>query len=105
MFFPQPYRDVLAGGPENRSRSLAFTDSQPTSFLERVSQRQSRVRLGHAPEADQPFALELHAVAPDESLLAFLGRHERAVRALIDQLELVLAELDARMQARDEVAL
>src|SRR5262245_17924860 len=28
MFFPQPYRDVLAGGPENRSRSLALTPCQ-----------------------------------------------------------------------------
>jgi hypothetical protein len=28
MFFPQPYRDVFTGGPENSSRSLALTTFQ-----------------------------------------------------------------------------
>ena len=48
---------------------------------------------------------ELRAVAPNEDLLAGVGLHERAVRALVDERELVAAHFDARMNARDQVAL
>jgi len=48
--------------------------------------------------------LDLQAVAAHKRLLAVSALHERAVGALIDQHELVAADLDARVQARDQVA-
>src|SRR5579872_3405723 len=64
-----------------------------------------RALLRKAPEADHPLSLDLQAVAPHEGFLAVGCLHERAVGALVDQHELVAADLDARVQARDQVAL
>ena len=64
-----------------------------------------RPGLGHAAEPDDALADELRAVAADEDLLARVRLHERAVRALVDEREFVAARFDARMDARDQVAL
>src|SRR5688572_3228622 len=63
-----------------------------------------RVRFGHLAEADQSRALQLHAVAPDEGLLAIERGHESAIGTLVDQQELAARQLDARVDARDQVA-
>src|SRR4029077_340132 len=61
--------------------------------------------LRQTSETDHPLPLDLQAVAPHERFFAVGALHEGAVRALIDQHELVAIDLDARMQARDEAAL
>ena len=61
--------------------------------------------LRDAAQADHAFACELRAVAANEDLLAGIRLHERAVRALVDERELVAARLDARVHARDQIAL
>ena len=64
-----------------------------------------RLRLGHAPEPDHALTPERYRIAPDERIVSVLALYERAVRALVDEHEAVLAGLDAGMQARDQVAL
>src|SRR4029453_41474 len=85
-----------AGRAEAAGLSLLFADG---------FHGQRRARLGDPAEADQALAFELHAVAADERLLAFARGDERAVRALIDQQELVAVVLDASVQPGDQVAL
>src|SRR5262245_34777877 len=80
----------------------AWAEASSLFAIETDGQR--RVALGHAPETDESFALDLHAVTAHEQLLAAFSLHERAIRGLIDQHELVAIDLDARMQARDQVA-
>ena len=78
--------------------------SRASTRLRREADRQRRTAFRHSPEPDESFALDLHAVAAHEEFFAAFGLHERAVGALIDQHELVAVDLDARMQARDQVA-
>jgi hypothetical protein len=62
--------------------------------------------LGHASEADNALPLELQAVVAYERFLSVGTLHESAVCALIDQYKkLVMGDLDAGVQARDEVTL
>ena len=61
--------------------------------------------LGKPAEPDHSLAADLQAVATHEGLLAVRALHECAVGALVDQHELVAIDLDARMQARDQIAL
>ena len=63
------------------------------------------LRLGHTPESDHALPLERNRVAPDECVVAVLGLHKTAVRALVHEHEAVLCGLDTRVQARDQVAL
>src|SRR3989440_4504684 len=79
--------------------------ARPSDFFAGEADGLRGALLGQAPEADHPLALDLQAVATHERLLAVGALHERAVGALIDQYELVAADLDARVQARDQVAL
>ena len=60
--------------------------------------------IGQAPETDEARALDLQTVAPHEGVFLAGGLHESAVRALIDEDEVVAVDLDARMQPRDEIA-
>src|SRR5690606_20108715 len=69
-------------------------------FFDGVVDGESRAGLRDAPQADDALARERRAVAADEDLLPRTRLHERAVRALVDQRELVAARLDARMQPR-----
>src|SRR3954453_18541572 len=70
-----------------------------SGFFAVEADRQRRVALRHAAEADEPLALDLDAVTAHEQLFATLRLHERAVGALVDQHELVTVDLDARVQA------
>src|SRR6516165_5789520 len=63
-----------------------------------------RALLGQPPESDHALAADLQAVAAHERLLAVRALHEGAVGALVDEHELVTIDLDARVQARDQVA-
>src|SRR5690606_17450745 len=67
--------------------------------------RERRAGPRRAAEADHALAGQLRAVAPHEDLLAAARMHERSVRALVDQRELVAARLDPGMQPRDQIAL
>src|SRR5436305_4081155 len=77
----------------------------PSGLFAGVADRLRRAPLGQAPEADHALALDLQAVAAHERFLAVGALHEGSIGALIDQHELVAADLDAGVQARDEVAL
>src|SRR5438046_3584902 len=78
---------------------------RPSELFAGVADGLRGALLGQAPEPNHAPALDLQAVAAHERLLAVGALHERAVGALIDQYELVAADLDARVQARDQVAL
>ena len=54
--------------------------------------------IRQAPESDEASALDLQTVATHEGVVLARRLHERAVRALIDQHELIAVDLDARMQ-------
>ena len=67
-----------AARPGRRRQSSSQRSGPPTASA-----------LGAAAEADDALALELRAVAAHEDLFAVVDLHERAVRALVDQHELV----------------
>jgi hypothetical protein len=64
-----------------------------------------RLRLGHAPEPDHADAFQRNRIPPHEGVVAVLALHERTVGALVNEHEAILARLDARVQARHQVAL
>src|SRR5690606_28687987 len=74
-------------------------------ILDDVMHRERRAGARRSTEADHAFARQLRAVAPHEDLLAAARVHERSVRALVDEGELVAARFDARVQPRDQIAL
>src|SRR5438046_10766867 len=78
---------------------------RPSELFAGVADGLRGALLGQAPEPNHAPALDLQAVAARERLPAVGALHERAVGALIDQYELVAADLDARVQARAQVAL
>src|SRR6266513_707444 len=67
---------------------------RPSELFAGVADGLRGALLGQAPEPDHAPALDLQAVAAHERLLAVGALHE-----------LVAADLDARVQARDQVAL
>src|ERR1700758_1090046 len=60
--------------------------------------------LGQTPESNHALSPDLQAIAAHERLLPVGALDESAAGALIDEHELVAVDLDARMQARDQVA-
>src|SRR5437588_2342607 len=77
----------------------------PSGLFAGVADRLRRAPLGHAPEADHALTLDLQAVAAHERFLAVGALHEGSIGALIDQHELVAADLDAGVPARGEAGL
>src|SRR5215471_8948879 len=89
------YVRVRRGASRGGRRGLLFYD---------VVHRKSSARLSDTTEADHSLARELRAVATDENLFAGVRLHERTVRALVDECELVAADLDPRVHAGDQIA-
>src|SRR5438046_8465583 len=72
---------------------------RPSELFAGVADGLRGALLGQAPEPDHAPALDLQAVAAHERLLAVGALQESAVGALFDHLDLVAADLDARVQA------
>src|SRR6516225_9437380 len=71
-----------------------------SGFFAGEADRLRRALLGKPPEADHALTPDLQTVAPHERLLAVGTLDEGTVGALVDEHELVAADLDAGMQPR-----